>query len=63
MKQHPAMVGELIRDWRAMQRMGVRECAKDIGLSSATLNRIENGGAMDGRTMVKLFVWLFGGTP
>lgn len=68
------MIGELLRTWRTKSHiglgglklcrpMGVREAAKKIGLSSATYSRIENGGAVDGKTMAKLIAFLFGPQP
>ena len=53
-------IGEIIEGWRHSGRMGVREAAAMIGISSATLSRVENGGAIDGATMWKLMVFLFG---
>lgn len=35
-----------------------RALAKDIGISAATLNRIERGNAMDAATLVKLLNWM-----
>ena len=52
-------LGKILADHRYANRMGVRELAKDIGLSAATLNRIENGKPCDGDSIAKLMIWLF----
>lgn len=54
------MIGKLLRLWRAIENIGVREAAKELGVSPATLSRIENGKPMDAATMLKLIRWLFG---
>lgn len=53
------MLGQLIRAWRDQNRYGVRAAAKMIGVSSATLSRIENGKPMDQQSMMKVLRWLF----
>lgn len=52
-------IGTLIVGYRHHKEIGVREMAAEIGVSAATLNRIELGEAMDGSTMFKIIVWLF----
>jgi hypothetical protein len=39
--------------------MGVRGLATIVGISSATLSRVENGGAIDHKTIMKILKWLF----
>lgn len=41
-----------------MSDLGVREAAAEVGLSSATLSRIERGEAMDGQTLATVLRWL-----
>lgn len=41
-----------------MSDIGVREAAKEIGVSHGTLSRIERGEAMDGNTLAKILLWL-----
>lgn len=48
---------------RAHANIGVREQAKIIGISPATLSRIENGKEADPRSVIKLFLWLIGTEP
>lgn len=52
-------LGDVIRKWRKMSDIGVREAAKEIGVSHGTLSRIERGEPMEGRTLAKLLEWLF----
>lgn len=52
-------IGQLILAWRKENNISVRKAEKIIGLSYSTLNRIENGGAVDGKTMLVLIKWLF----
>ena len=49
-------IGTLIRERRGAS--GVRQTAKDIGISAATLSRIENGKQPDLGTFEKLCRWL-----
>lgn len=54
----PLNVGPVIAAYRAQHRYGVREMAKIIGVSAATLNRIERGENCDGRILAKIITWL-----
>ena len=56
-------LGEVINCWRTVRRMGIREAAKVIGVSHATLSRIENGKSADGKTVVRLLDWLLHDAP
>ena len=49
-------IGHFVRERRGNN--GIRETAKDIGISSATLSRIENGKLPDLETFSKLCRWL-----
>lgn len=52
-------LGEVIRYWRRMSDLGIREASKQIGVSHGTLSRVERGEKMDGETLVKILRWLF----
>jgi DNA-binding XRE family transcriptional regulator len=52
-------LGRVIADYRWANRVGVRELAKEVGVSHATMSRIENGENCDAATLVKVLVWLF----
>lgn len=51
-------LGALLRDWRDMNRMTLRDAAKEIGVSTPTLSRIEHDQGMDGKTLATIFVWM-----
>lgn len=52
-------IGELLRSWRQKRDVGVRELAREVGVSHGTISRIERGEIMDAVTMIKLMRWLF----
>lgn len=52
-------LGQVIAGWRYAERIGVREVAKKIGVSAATLNRIERGENCDASSLAKILNWLF----
>lgn len=53
-------LGTVLRRYRAIEDLTTRELADDIGLSSATLSRIENGKSKDitAHTLTAVIVWL-----
>ena len=51
-------LGKVIRYWRKMSDIGIREAAQQIGISHGTLSRIERGEAMEGETLAKVLGWL-----
>lgn len=52
-------LGKVLADYRYANHQGVRGLAAEIGVSSATLSRIENDHACDGAALVKIMAWLF----
>ncbi len=48
----------VLRKWRLMSEITLRDAGKQIGVSAATLLRIEQGKGTDGRTMARLIAWL-----
>lgn len=50
----------LLRVYRGVRQLSrdTRTVAAQIGISAATLNRIERGHAMDAATMLKVLNWL-----
>jgi transcriptional regulator with XRE-family HTH domain len=52
-------IGIVLRRWRRGEDLGIREAAREIGISHGTLSRIERGEKMDADTLVKLFRFLF----
>jgi cytoskeletal protein RodZ len=53
-------IGDVLKNWRVMERMTLREAAPRLGLTVPTLQRIESGHAVEGSTVVKIMVFLFG---
>ena len=51
-------LGTVLRDWRAMNRLTIRQVSKQIGLPISTLSRIENGQSMDGRSVARILTWM-----
>jgi len=55
-------LGAILRKWRAVQEISTRTLAAEIGISAATLSRIERDEDMDGKTLAKILNWLTGET-
>lgn len=51
-------LGETVKAYRFVQRLSLRAVAAEIGISSATLCRIENGYTVDQHVFTKLLLWL-----
>ena len=51
-------LGEMLRLYRVMTRQTVRDLAPQMGLSIATLSRIERGHALDATTLLKVVNWM-----
>ena len=51
-------LGEVIRKWRVMSELSVRDAAAIIGISATTLHRFESGDDVDGRTLITVLKWL-----
>jgi len=48
----------LLKKWRLINEIQVKELAAELGISKATLYRLEAGGGIDGATLMKIFNWL-----
>lgn len=59
-KPRPTRWGQIMVLYRATHQIGMRELAKETGISSATLSRVERGHAMDADTLLKFWTWLQG---
>lgn len=60
--KRPTRLGEMLRLYRTVGGLSLRELAPEIGISSATLMRIETGQAFDADTLLKLWTWMLAGT-
>jgi transcriptional regulator with XRE-family HTH domain len=52
-------LGKVIRKYRVTSELTLREVGKEIGISAATLMRVEEGRDPDGSTLAKILAWLF----
>ena len=51
-------VGHVLRKYRRSCDKSLRAFSKEIGLSFATLARLENGNPVDGKTLATVLRWL-----
>jgi transcriptional regulator with XRE-family HTH domain len=51
-------LGTIVKKWRLVNEITTRDLAAAIGISAATLYRVETGRAPDGVTLIKIFDWL-----
>jgi transcriptional regulator with XRE-family HTH domain len=54
------MIGNLLSLYRYKNDLTVRQMADQLGVSAATVSRIESGKDIDAKTLIKLINWLFG---
>lgn len=52
-------LSEVLRRWRLMSELDLRTAGKIIGISAATLMRIEQGHDPTGETLIKILIFLF----
>lgn len=52
-------IGKYLRMVRLIENKSIRDSAKEIGILSSTLSRIENSKQGDGVTILKLISFLF----
>lgn len=51
-------LGEVLKEWRWARRFTVRQTAKVLDISAATLSRFERGETCDAKTLSKILCWL-----
>ena len=51
-------LGEVLKRYRQFRDLGVREMGKEIGLSAATMCRVERGHECDARTLLRIMNWM-----
>ena len=52
-------LGKLLNNYRQINNITVRELAREIGISIATISRLENNKDIYASTMKKIMVWMF----
>jgi transcriptional regulator with XRE-family HTH domain len=53
-------LGEVIKRWRKMSDINIRDAARSMKIAPATLSRIENGKDADSKTLAAILTWLMG---
>ena len=53
------MLGAVVKCYRVTNEMTLRQIGAEIGISAATLMRLEQGRDPDGATLAKVLTWLF----
>ena len=53
-------LGRVLDRWRRAEGWSQTLLAKEIGVSKATMGRIERGRNMDGETLMKVLRWITG---
>lgn len=51
-------LGALLRIYRDIEGYNIRDFAGEIGISVATMSRIENGKEMNAKNLAKVLKWL-----
>jgi len=54
------MIGKMLADYRYANRMSMRDLAKELQVSVATVCRIESGKPMEQKTIIMLINIMFG---
>lgn len=57
-------LAQILKTWRICSSLnetgyGIRDISKQIGISTASLSRLENGKEISGKSMFKIMLWLF----
>lgn len=51
-------LGRLLKCYRIHEEITIRDLAKEIGIGTATLYRLEQGKDVDGKATFKILIWL-----
>lgn len=51
-------LGYLVKLYRTIENITVRDLAAEIGTSASTISRVENGKDPDAKTLMKILEWL-----
>lgn len=50
---------EILKEWMYFRKIGLRELAREIGVSAPTLSRFINGKDLHQESLMKVLNWLF----
>lgn len=53
-------LGNVLRDWRTMNRLEQKDVARIIGVAPSTISNLEAGKGVNAETLVKVTTWLWG---
>lgn len=51
-------LGEILKIYRMIQSIKLKDFAKEIGITHSTLSRLENGRTINGESLSKVLIWL-----
>jgi transcriptional regulator with XRE-family HTH domain len=51
-------IGKILRKWRIVNELSIKDVAGSIGLAPSTLFKIENDAPVDAPTLMRLINWL-----
>jgi transcriptional regulator with XRE-family HTH domain len=51
-------LGYVLKRYRVISELSLRDLASEIGVGAATLMRLEQGRVPDGETLAKILIWL-----
>lgn len=51
-------IGDVLRKWRKLEDLSLRDASAEIGVSTPTLSRVERGEEMSGPVLAKILTWL-----
>ena len=51
-------LGQIIKKWRSMSELDLSSCSRQIGISTATLARLEKGHSPSGNTVKRILAWM-----
>ncbi len=58
-RARPPMIGRVLTAYRQKYDITMRDLAREVGISAATICRVEAGCAVPERTFLRLVLWLF----
>lgn len=56
-------IGELINCYNHVNKISIRDIAKDIGISRGALDKIRNGKDYDMEALLRVLIWMVSPTP
>jgi len=54
----PMNIGNVLRNWRLLEKMTLQQAAERIGIPWSTYQRVEKGHPMSGETLAVILRWM-----